>query len=462
MKITKIIIKGWRQFQDFELDLTYPTGHVREGEPLDQVCFIGQNGTGKSTILEFLFEHLKSGFNLPLRNYKECPFIALKITIGDKNLFYVNCLIGGSGNTSYSVYYLSENIEEIPDWPNKFFKNIYDNGFNPDINLKRYRLQYDKNWHFNNNSNDLLAYVPSESENNYYSKIQDVPETALAEALNIFNDYQFLHVISSDTIEEFWELLIYHQKKLENDFREYEAKLENQDKTVRQVREEFERNHPRILQSLAELWNNILGKAGLEFDYEGAKNPIQLTENLKAYIKLKSTGEPIPYNQLSTGIRNFIFKIGHLYSLYFGRKIERGFLLIDEPENSLFPDFLYDLMGIYQEIIQNTQMFVSTHNPIIAAQFDPSERFILEFDDKGTVTARRGITPKGDDPNDILRQDFGIRSILGKEGVEKWERFVELKLTIPKENDPVRKEEMINEYLEIGDKYNFDPEPIQS
>jgi hypothetical protein len=39
MKIQRKIIKGFRQFQDFDLDLTDP----RTGRPLEKVCFIGRN-----------------------------------------------------------------------------------------------------------------------------------------------------------------------------------------------------------------------------------------------------------------------------------------------------------------------------------------------------------------------------------------------------------------------------------
>lgn len=51
MKISKIEIKDFHQFKDFTLDLTYPQGHEKEGKPLDKVCFIGQSGTGKTTVL---------------------------------------------------------------------------------------------------------------------------------------------------------------------------------------------------------------------------------------------------------------------------------------------------------------------------------------------------------------------------------------------------------------------------
>jgi len=222
---------------------------------------------------------------------------------------------------------------------------------------------------------------------------------------------------------------------------------------------EFNKNNPEILKEISELWNKILEKVGLEFDYKNAIIPTQLNENLMSYIKLKSTKENLKYSDLSTGIRNYIFRIGFIYSLYFNRKIDNGFLLIDEPENSLYPDFLYDLIEDYwKAITQNnssTQFFVATHNPIIATQFEPEERFILKFDDEGKVIAHRGTTPIGDDPNDILIKDFAVRNILGKEGLEKWERFVELKVLIKQTDDEEKKEILIDEYLKIGSEYNF-------
>ena len=271
----------------------------------------------------------------------------------------------------------------------------------------------------------------------------------------MFKFFPLGHLISGDTIKDFWTILIYHIKKRDEDFQNFQNQPENQDRTVRAVKAEFEKNNPSILEEIAKLWNKILDKAGLEFDYENAKNPIQLTDNLHAYIKLKSTGERIEYNQLSTGIRNFIFKLGHIYSLYFNRNIEKGFLFVDEPENSLFPDFLYDLVETYTNITENTQIGMATHNPIIAAQFESYKRFILEFGEDGYVYARRGITPIGDDPNDILIKDFGVRSILGKQGVEKWEEYIKLKTLIPLENDKNKKRQMMRKFMKIGNDYNF-------
>jgi hypothetical protein len=186
-----------------------------------------------------------------------------------------------------------------------------------------------------------------------------------------------------------------------------------------------------------------------------------LNENLLAYIRSRHTpDQPIPYNQLSTGIRNLIFRLGHIYSLYFNRKIDRGFLLIDEPELSLFPDLLYDIIDRYLAITQNTQMFVATHSPIIAGQFEPYERIILKFDDAGFVTPEVGISPAGDDPNDLLVNDFGVRSLYGHKGIEQWDRFLELRQLIHDAADAAQKKAWLDEYMKIGNAYNFAPDEI--
>jgi hypothetical protein len=47
MKIGEIRITNYHQFKDFALDLTYPTGHPKEGQPLEKVSLsdkaVGEN-----------------------------------------------------------------------------------------------------------------------------------------------------------------------------------------------------------------------------------------------------------------------------------------------------------------------------------------------------------------------------------------------------------------------------------
>ena len=177
-------------------------------------------------------------------------------------------------------------------------------------------------------------------------------------------------------------------------------------------------------------------------------------------MQVRASGERVPYAGLSTGIRNFLFRLGHLFLLYFNRQVERGFLLVDEPENSLFPDFLFTLMESYEEIlapggVNRTQAFFATHSPIVAAQFEPHERILLDWQD-GAVVVRRGVAPKGDDPNDLLRRDFQLPHLMGPEGQKKWQEYQDLRKKLrsaPEADRPA----LMAEALAIGNAYGFDP-----
>jgi len=470
MKILELRIKGFQQFQNIKLDFT-----DKDGNPLNKICFIGRNGTGKSTILNILKELIVSH---NMSDIKIAPFFYLKFKI-DKNIFYY------FSTSKFNFYFFfKSDIDNEGDWFNKVaicntkdelhlllksfekyaitFKN-YINQIELDISLISEDLDKLINIiSLKDDSTDLLIYSPPESRVNKYMQVISVPKTNLNEALSLMNSFPFYHIISDDKVSEFWKVLIYLIKKRENERDKYENLPENLNKTKKQLIKEFDEGNPKILDKLSILWNKILEPAGLIFDTETVKNPIQLSENLIAYIRLKSTNKIINYDQLSTGIRNFIFRVGHIYSLYFNREIKNGFLLLDEPENSLFPDFLFDLIETYQEIVidkngeNNTQFFVSTHNPIIAAQFKPEERIILEWNKEGYVDAYKGVAPEGDDPNDILVKDFKLKHLMGREGQKVWNDYITLRKKLKKAKDKTEKDKLISEINRIGELYNFE------
>ena len=454
MKICRLIIKNYLHIKDLDLDLTYPTGHPKTGEPLDKVCLIGTNGTGKSNLLELLRNALVPG----AIDLNEGGFALIKIKTGDRFIYRIllhKRNLGFKGEI--------EQLHEFKEGIDGFIAKMYDsqartNEFVFSDELKQLLIEANISEILSGNAkyfSDLLIEIPPEGNYDIFKRLTDVPDTTLSNALKEAEHQQCFRQVTPEAVSKFWGTLIYHINKRTGDYRIFIDSEENQTRIVGELKREFDANNPYILGGLAKLWNKILAKAGLEFDLAGVEIPVQPTDNLKAYIKVKSTGEQIQYNQLSTGIRNFIFKLGHIYSLYFNRDIQKGFMLVDEPENSLFPDFLYDLVDIYVSMAQNTQIFMATHNPIIAAQFESSERVILDFDDNGHVTSSKGIAPVGDDPNDLLIKDFGVRSLLGKEGIKKWERFIELKILIAQEKDAAIKMELMGEYMEIGGQYNF-------
>jgi hypothetical protein len=49
--------------------------------------------------------------------------------------------------------------------------------------------------------------------------------------------------------------------------------------------------------------------------------------------------------------------------------------------------------------------------------------------------------------------------VLGKEGVKKWKRFLELDELLRRETDARLRAQYRREYMEIGAAYNFEPHP---
>ena len=98
---------------------------------------------------------------------------------------------------------------------------------------------------------------------------------------------------------------------------------------------------------------------------------------------------------------------------------------------------------------------MATHNPIIASQFEDYERVILRFDDEGFVQTSRGKSPIGDDPNDLLEKDFGVRNIMPRQGNEAFKKYLDLSKKLRHTIDETEKEKLVAEILKIGELYNF-------
>ena len=401
MKLTSLSIEDFRQFKDFRLDFTDPA----TGKPLEKVCFIGPNGTGKSTLLRLLAREAWG----TRRDKPAIPGAQDDIQ-----------LMGGRSSISVLAQSISSRTTAL----------------NAD--------EVDK---------QLIVWCPSDSDEGR-TEFSGIPLTSLGNALADTTHPFEKHVVTLADAKQFWTYLIGHIKQREQHYLELQSLPENQSRTVAEIKRQFDAVNPKVLDELSNIWDKILSLADLEFDRDSAEIPIQLTDNLKAYIHTKSRRIRVPYEQLSSGIRHYIFRLGHIWSLYFNRPPADSILLVDEPEGSLYPDFLYDIVENYREVAPGRQLFMATHSPIVASQFKPEERFILTFGDDGYITARRGVSPEGDDPNDLLDKDFGVRNLMSKAGQKKWEEFLELRRRIPVTPAQERLP-LVEQCAKIGYDYNF-------
>jgi len=71
MKISKLHIDQFRHLENLTFDFTYPEDfHIEEkrGKPLDKICFIGQSATGKTGLLELIYEHIIGSLRIEIVN----------------------------------------------------------------------------------------------------------------------------------------------------------------------------------------------------------------------------------------------------------------------------------------------------------------------------------------------------------------------------------------------------------
>lgn len=454
-RIRKLYLHGYRQFKDVVLDFTHPA----TGDTLDRVCLIGSNGTGKSTALRILGDVLHGNL---IKFEGSNAYQGCRVEIEHEGRRF---LVPGRTSPIDPGVVLYAELTGLAEEPClRLARAATEEAFIAVMNeigataVLRTAL---RDLGIPLQPGDLTIYCPAEVQTNAALKLDGPPSITLDSALGLFRGGFPVHQeVSNQSIAHMWGTLVYLIKRRESDRQEFENRPESLPKTKAQLIAEFDRLHPSPLHALAAVWDRILAPANLELDVEGARVPVQLTENLEALLRFRDSKVRLSYGDLSTGIRNFLFRIGHIFLLYFNRPVDRAFLLVDEPENSLFPDFLFELMDIYEDLLRHpdgsthTQAFFATHSPLVAAQFEPHERIILEWDDRGGVAASRGTSPKGDDPNDVLRQDFRLAEVMGPAGRASWERYLELRrrLRSAAEED---KPKLMEEASDLARRYGF-------
>ncbi len=179
------------------------------------------------------------------------------------------------------------------------------------------------------------------------------------------------------------EVKEYQKKSI--DFKlELMSKIENSKSTdlaINTINEEFEQWNRQNKNPLKEL--NVFLKPLLDKLFIRIKdNPKQLSD-LKFIpiegLNLDKNDALIPLEFLSSGTKQILVKTVPLFYL----KPEHTIIMMDEPENSLYPDVQREMV---QFVIQETwhtekncQFFFATHSPTIASLFEPWEIIKLKF-----------------------------------------------------------------------------------
>lgn len=116
--------------------------------------------------------------------------------------------------------------------------------------------------------------------------------------------------------------------------------------------------------------------------YEGEKtfSDIKNDNGSKKIIFTDSKGEEISLNDLSTGEKQIIYRVGYILKNL--ANIEGGIILIDEPEISLHPLWQIKLKDFLLEIFKdyNVQIIIATHSPFIFKNLNENNETCIKID----------------------------------------------------------------------------------
>ncbi|MGB0929256.1 MAG: AAA family ATPase [Chitinophagales bacterium] len=357
MKISRIEIKDFHQFQDFELDLTYPKGHAKAGEPLDKVCFIGQSGTGKTTLLKVCkeiavyagaFSRIKANTDSVRRLLEPTIFSDFLIELQNNQNFIIN-----KKNVTKFNHFLSNQHSKYVDEVQYIVNTLKDTP----IPALYFTLLGDKELEIDREVYKLRSNLR-------------IKEGITVNNIDTLDSWVMVKEDTEDYINEKSKYRIAISKAAE------EGNSELIQQKVDELKE-WEKVNPNPLEDLAvNFLNPILQEFGLK-----TKTDFDSLSEAKSINLIDKNGQIVPENVWSTGTKQIIFRTLPLYTI----RLSDCLVLIDEPENSLYPNIQTKIIDHYLRLASTCQFFVATHSPIIAASFEPWEIVELKFNGEGNV-----------------------------------------------------------------------------
>lgn len=451
MKITGIHINDFHQFNDFHLDLTYPKGHKKEGKPLDKVCFIGQSGTGKTTLLnifrellcetQYMTQSLEKPLPKSIYNFKY-NFGEFSGKIGKFNELYDN-----------EILYYNDSLRWHDERANEYHESRKTHliSFPAEI-IDKFNLLENKG------IVDPFQYIKTENQIN--EKIKEEKNN-----LTKKRKYDF----SKDNPVDIWKAILmdasdYMVEELKFSQKIAKAIIEDSNEANKLVEEfkNWQKENPSPFKDLAKVLNPVIERFFIhiksDFNFERA-------EDLQ-FIKIETLkGKEIPYNIWSTGTKQVVLTAIPIYKL----DTNNTMILIDEPERSLYPDIQNEIIDYYTNLAPKAQFFYATHSPIIASSFEPWEIVELKFDyDKGTVYREKyftGKVPHVDnyfiDPrylrwDSVLKKIFDLKERGNELRVKKLMEIAALESKINKASDKNEKIELYKEYKKLAELLDWE------
>lgn len=368
MKVASIRISSFHQFKDLNLDLTYPKGHANEGKPLNKVCFIGQSGTGKTSLIELIPKFL-CHYNTQFVRKSTVASISNKVTLGIR--------FGVEGEYSADIFFTQKDEHKgersTRNWanPQKYGKVFEKSG----KDIKHVFNIYKDEWV--NKIASKLIYFPANLNfeidlgTNSISNEAEIIDFSVQKVATVWN-------LILEQIQAYQEQELQIRQEILKEVQQISDNLIEIKEALNKL-EEWKKKEFNPIQDIADNCLNPLLKpfklkVKTELDVK-SKDDI-------GFIKIEDwDGNEIPNGLWSTGTKQIILSALPLYLL----KPKHTVILFDEPERSLYPDMQRLIIDYYSSLTEDCQFFYATHSPIIASNFEPWEIIELKFDKDGHI-----------------------------------------------------------------------------
>ena len=316
----------------------------QDGTPYNTIILAGENGTGKTTILETLAEFLNLGSIKPFKEIEyiinENPYkISKYYSYEDEYGFHIRKNLNNGAitdvhtNKNNNLQILNSDLEDI-----RYYGFVYSkarSGFVAGKIKNTSTQQLDSNKYENDENNDFT-----------------------------FLKQLIVNVASQDNAELMRK---FKNNELESDFFEKNSKL-------------F-----RFTKAFNGFFNDIKFK---EVDFE---DPNELK------ILFEKNNKEIAIDALSTGEKQIVFRGAYLLRNL--KNISNGTVLIDEPELSMHPKWQEKILKYYRDLftdngVQNQQIIIATHSDYVikSALEDKDNVLIIDLSNNNGNIITRKIT----------------------------------------------------------------------
>lgn len=358
MKIRKLKLSKYKIFDDLELDFT-----DENDKTLNTIVFAGINGTGKTTLLEFIVKIL---YNVEPFFLNHFEFVELEVELSDLELMEFGNYIDKISLDNDDVQYVVIKGNIVTVW------SEYETNFQ---GLEILRKILDFNYKKEKTSFKICYFY---DHLKYYSvKSKDLVRTTNFELFYKDLENYFQHIISSQVFK-------------------------NRNITGGELIDKF----------IFEI-NNIL--KGIKLNSKIA----DIIDNKLVFESLN--GNKISFLNLSAGEKQIYYRAIYLNAL----DLENSIILVDEPELSLHPSWQNEIVKLYQNVGKNNQVFVSTHSPQVIGSVKPENIFLLK-PENDRIVVKQPKYSKGHSINYVLSEimDTNYRDTATNKKVEQYLEFI--------------------------------------